>query len=444
MDEKQKTIKQECAIFGIGLHTGNRVNIKLKPSRENCGIRFIRTDLPARPIIEANLSNVLTDGGTPRCTSLGRDGVVINTVEHLMSVLSGLGIDNLDIEIDSNELPGLDGSGFEFLQAILQAGLEEQNAPRAHFSIIEPIGVSQDAASIYLVPDSEFRVSYVLDYGHPLVSSQFFSATVNRDVFEREIVPCRTFCLETEAKQLRDKGLGKGADYRNTLVLGERGIINNKVKFENEFARHKVFDFIGDLYLLGMPIKGHAFATKSGHKLNLALLRKIHQQKIKQETKGFVPATKWGDQKVFGIDDIMKILPHRYPFLLVDRIVEMEKGKSAVGIKNVTINDNFFQGHFPTKPVMPGVLMVEAMAQTAGVVALTSENHHGKVALFMSTDAVKFRKIVVPGDQLHFYVEVVSDKSRSSKFHGTAKVGEDVVAEADIVFSYMDASFLSS
>jgi len=440
MVQKQKTIKQEFVLSGIGLHTGCQVHVRFKPAPENSGIKFIRVDLPDHPVIEASARNILIDTGIPRCTSIGRGPAVIHTVEHLMSTLCGIGIENLVIEIDANELPGLDGSGLEFLRAIKKAGILEQNAASRYYEIIEPIGVSENGSSIYVVPAKDFKVSYTLDYDNPLLRSQFFSATINGEMFEREIAPCRTFCLEEEANELRARGLGKGADYKNTLVVGKDGIKENKVRFPDEFARHKVVDIVGDLYLLGMPIHGHVFAVKSGHNLNLRLLKKIWEQKEKYQKKTSAVRYELGDRKVIDINGIMKILPHRYPFLLVDRVIE--KGKRGIGIKNVTINDGFFQGHFPSRPVMPGVMMIEAMAQVAGVVMLTDEVHHGKVAFFMAVDNVKFRKVVVPGDQLEMEIEVVKEKSRIAQIHATSKVDGELVAEADMVFSFTDAAYL--
>ena len=442
MIENQKTIQKECSVSGIGLHTGNRVNVHFKPAVLNSGITFIRVDLPDRPVIKVNPENVLMDPRVPRCSSIGRGEISIHTVEHLMAVLAGAGIDNLIIEIDSNELPGLDGSGLVFWNTFKDAGIQEQNSPKIYFDIKEAIGVQDNGASIFVVPAQDFTVSYTLDYNHPLLKSQFFSAKVDTNTFEKEIAPCRTFCLEQEAEELRKKGLGKGASYENTLVVGKDGVKENKMRFKDEFARHKVLDFIGDLYLLGMPIRGHVFAVKSGHNLNMALLKKIYQQKMKYDVKSPSLTLDLANKKEIDIQGIMKILPHRYPFLLVDRVVELEKGKRAVGIKNVTANDSFFQGHFPTRPVMPGVLMIEAMAQTAGVAVLTNQEHNGKVAFFMAADNVKFRKVVVPGDQLILDVTVIRDRARTAQIRAQARVGDEIVAEADMMFSFTDASYL--
>ncbi|HQP10264.1 MAG TPA: UDP-3-O-acyl-N-acetylglucosamine deacetylase [Candidatus Omnitrophota bacterium] len=441
---KQKTIKNECTLSGVGLHTGSHVRITCKPAAEYAGISFIRIDLDNRPVIKVDPSNICIDTAMPRCTALKKGDAIIYTVEHFMSSLCGLGITNLTVEIDANELPGLDGSAIDFVRALKGAGIVEQNAEAPYFAIKEPVGVEMNGCSIFMVPSDKLAISYTLDYNHPGLKSQFFDAVVDSDTFEREIALCRTFCLESEAEELRSRGLGQGATYGNTLVVGEKGVVKNKVYFANEFARHKALDFIGDLYLLGMPVRGHAYAIKSGHTLNIELLKKILKQKEKYEQKITLAASLLDGRKDLDIDGIMKVLPHRYPFLLVDRVIEIEKGKKAVGIKNVTINESFFRGHFPTRPVMPGVLMIEAMAQVSGIAILTNEIHHGKVAFFMAVDNVKFRKVVSPGDQLIMEVEVLRDKSRTAQTRGQAKVNGEIVAEADMVFSFTDASFLDT
>ncbi len=442
MNIKQKTIQQSFSLSGTGLHTGNRVSAFFKPAIENHGICFVRVDLPGKPEIKACPENIHPETGLLRCSTISNHDAVVHTVEHLMSVLAGLAITNLTVELDGNELPGLDGSGLEYLQAIKKAGIVEQNADAQYFQVMETVGVSQGNSSIYIFPDNDFKISYTLDYDHPKLRSQFVSLTLQQDIFEKDIAPCRTFCLESEALELKKRGLGQGANYKNTLVVGKDGVIENQLRFSDEFARHKVLDMIGDLYLLGMPIKGRIFAVKSGHALNLALLKKISEQQKKFEKCQKTVYPDFSGKNEININEIMKIIPHRYPFLLVDRVVEIEKGKRAVGLKNVTINDNFFAGHFPTRPVMPGVLMIEAMAQTAGVVVLTNEAHRGKVAFFMSVDNVKFRKVVVPGDQLWMEVEVVKDKQKFAQIHAQAKVNNEVVVEADMVFSFADASYL--
>lgn len=442
MSEFQKTIKQEFRLSGVGLHTGCRTELVFKPAKENSGINFIRVDLRERPMIKVGPSVAPMDGTVSRCTTIGPQDFSIRTVEHLLSVLCGLGIDNLTIEINNEELPGLDGSGLEFLKAIKKAGIVEQKTFKEIFEIREPLGVERNGCAIYLFPSPELKISYALDYDHPFLRSQFLSLTITSDTFEKEIAPCRTFCLEKEASELRTMGLGKGATHQNTLVVGEKGVKDNTLRFPDEFVRHKILDFIGDLYLLGMPIRAQVFAVKSGHGLNMELLKKIVQQKEKYQKKQPNSGCDFSGKKVFDISDIMKILPHRYPFLLVDRVIILEEGKKAIGIKNVTMNDYYFQGHFPSRAVMPGVIMVEAMAQAAGVVVLTNPSHRGQLAFFLSADKVKFRRVVVPGDQFMMEVDIIRDRSKTVQVHVQAKVEDEVAAEADLVFSFTDSSYL--
>ncbi|MCB9772482.1 MAG: bifunctional UDP-3-O-[3-hydroxymyristoyl] N-acetylglucosamine deacetylase/3-hydroxyacyl-ACP dehydratase [Candidatus Omnitrophica bacterium] len=442
MNEKQKTIAKEFSLSGRGLHTGNFVTMTVKPAVENHGIVFIRVDLPEKTQIKVGVETIRLDSGVPRCTTIGIGQVFIHTVEHLMSTLCGLEIDNVTIEIDGNEVPLLDGSGLEFLHAIKKVGVVEQNALREWIIIREPIVVNHKDASITVVPDEEYKVSYLLDYKHPFLGTQFFSMIVNSTNFEKELAPCRTFCLEEEAAELRKHNLGLGANYENTLVINDKGVINNQLRFADEFSRHKALDFVGDLYLLGKPIRGSVSAIKSGHNLNLALLKKIHQQYVNYAKQSFISNTTFCDKTELDVSQIMKILPHRYPFLFLDRIVHLDRGKKVIGIKNVTINDNFFEGHFPTRPIMPGVLMVEALAQAAGILMLTNQDHHGKVALFMAVDKVKFRKLVVPGEQLHLEVEMVRDRSRTAQLKGVARVGDEIAVEAEMMFSFIDGQFL--
>jgi len=403
---------------------------------------FQRVDLDDKPLIKSQPEHVILDAELPRCTTIGVNDARIHTIEHLMSALWGCGISNVLIEIDSIEIPGLDGSSIEFLKKIKSSGIEEQEKDAQVHRISKPLGVQVGGCSIFVVPAEELRISYLLNYTHPMLSSQFIEITPNHKNYETDIAPARTFCLETEAQQLQDKGLGKGANYENTLVIGDKGVINNELRFEDEFARHKVLDFIGDLYLLGKPFVGHVFATKSGHYLNLQLLRQIAAQTKVYSIERDVATAAIKGKKDFNVEEIMKVLPHRYPFLLVDHVTILEEGKKAIGIKNVIGNEDFFQGHFPTKPIMPGVLMVEAMAQTAGVVVLTNPAHHGKLAFFMATDKVKFRKVVSPGDQLRMEIEVVRDRSKMTQVEAKGYVGDQLVVEADMTFSFTDGAYL--
>lgn len=439
---KQKTIQHETSVHGKGLHLGKEAKVTFKPAKENSGICFVRLDLPGEPSIKAEYSNIIHQDALSRCTSLKSGEAVVHTVEHLMAVLYGLEIDNLLIEINAEEMPGLDGSGQEYYQALKKAVVIEQSADREFIDIKEPICLENNGSSLVAMPGSELKVSYMLDYGHPILGAQFFSREVNAQIFENEIAPSRTFCLESEAQALQQQGLGKGASFTNTLVVTDKGVKNNKLRFPDEFVRHKVLDAVGDFYLLGKPIRGHILGMKSGHRLNRQMLQKIVEQQEKYK-KQFTPqAYAYADKTVIDINGIRNILPHRYPFLFVDRVIDLQPGKRAVAIKNVTANEPFFQGHFPDKPVMPGVLMVEAMAQVGGIAVLTDPENKDKLALFMAIDNVKFRKVVEPGDTLVFEVDVLKCKSRIAQVKGIAKVDDKVAVEADLMFSFTDISYL--
>lgn len=434
MESFQKTIKNPVKISGVGLHTGNRVTLLFKPQAVNSGISFARVDLADKPLIKVDCGNLMDSLQSPRRTSLGNDGAEVQTIEHLMAVLSGLQIDNLLIELDNNEIPGMDGSGIEFLKVLKEAGIIEQEAVKKSYSIKEPIWVEEEKSLLVALPANDYSIRYTLSYEHPLLKAQYMELTINPEAFENELAASRTFCLEAEAGDLQGKGLGRGANYENTLVMGERDVIKNRLRFNDEFVRHKILDLIGDLSLLGTPLKARIIAIKSGHSLNLKLAKKILAQKARYE----LGAMAAGGAIAGGEMDaalIMKILPHRYPFLLVDRIISLESGKRAAGIKNVTINENFFVGHFPGKPVMPGVLIIEAMAQVGGVMMLSPEENRGKLAYFMAANDVKFRKTVVPGDQLTLEVIAGKIKARIGQVFAKAYVEGKVVAEAELMFA---------
>ncbi|NQT46436.1 MAG: UDP-3-O-[3-hydroxymyristoyl] N-acetylglucosamine deacetylase [Candidatus Omnitrophica bacterium] len=437
--EKQKTIKKEVTIEGAGLNTGINVKCKFKPASLNSGINFIRTDLPKRPAIKACISNVLELSKSVRHTSIGNDGVEIHTIEHLMASISALSIDNLEIEINGREMPAIDGSALLYFEVLRDAGIVEQDGPRKRFVVKEPIWVQDNNCKLMILPrvaDDSLAISYTLDYDHPMIRTQHMSITPTEKFFEKEIAPARTFCLEREVEELKGLGLGKGASYDNTLVVGEDGVIKNKLRFDDEYTRHKISDLMGDLYLLGMPITGQIIGIKSGHVLNIKMLKKI-QMHIERGEAGAIKAGSVGPDLSKGELDretIQKILPHRDPFLFVDRIIEIEPDKRAVGIKNLTMNDDFFRGHFPGKPIMPGVLMVEAMAQVVGVILLAKGERHGKIAYFLSMNNVKFRKTVLPGDQLVMDVEIIKMKLRTGQARGRASVDGNLVCEADMMF----------
>ena len=317
----QKTIKNTVSIFGVGLHSGEKVALTFKPAKADEGIIFYRTDLTGRPQVKLEASSILMDDSISRCTMIEAKGIRIVTVEHLLAALSGLEIDNLIIEISSAELPGLDGSSLEYVNLLTKAGIVELGVSRRYLEVRQPILVSNERASIMVVPDADFSVSYTLDYAHPFLNHQTVNFDINSDTFLKELAPARTFCLDSEAEEIRARGLGKGANSSNTLIISDRGPIDNQLRFDDDCARHKGLDILGDLFLLGSPIRGKVYATKSGHSLNRLLISKIEQQ---QRNPVMTPS-----QRVFDINEIMRILPHRYPFLLVDRVLEIEKGKKG-------------------------------------------------------------------------------------------------------------------
>jgi UDP-3-O-[3-hydroxymyristoyl] N-acetylglucosamine deacetylase/3-hydroxyacyl-[acyl-carrier-protein] dehydratase len=324
------------------------------------------------------------------------------------------------------------------LETFKEAGIEELSEPKQYFTIREPIWIEEGESSISIFPSEEFRISYTLSYKHSFLKDQYLDIVVTRENFESLVAPSRTFCLDDEVEALRSLGLGKGANYENTLVVGKKGVIRNRMRFDDEFVQHKVLDLIGDLYLLGHPIKGHVVAIKSGHPLNVKLLQKIRRQQEKFHAASIPGVHYEAGAGPFDVEAIKRILPHRFPFLLVDRVLHLEEDKKAVGIKNVTANDYFFMGHFPERAVMPGVLIVEAMAQLAGVLLLNKRENLGKYAFFMAIDKVKFRKPVVPGDQIVFEITIGKTRSRTAQALGKAFVDNKLVTEAELMFSIVE------
>ncbi len=429
----QKTIKDEAKIVGRGLFAGEESKVVFRPAPENSGVVFIRTDVSEPVRISAITANIAERS---RRTALKNGSVSIETVEHCLAAVSALAIDNLIIEVAASELPGADCSSAGFFKTLKRAGIVEQQAKRREFVITEPISITEGETSIYALPyaDDCLNITYDLDYGgHTGIGRQIFSCRLTPDGFEKNLASARTFLLEAEAKQFQARGLGTHLSPRDILVINSDGPIKNKYRFPNECARHKILDLIGDLALTGRAIKGRIVAYKSGHSLNQQLARKLRQMAEQQERMA-----KFGTDAILDIRRIQKILPHRYPFLLVDKVVEIDGDKRIKGIKNVSFNELFFQGHFPGTPIMPGVLVLEAMAQVSGLLFAQKLEHTGTLAVLLGMEKVKFRKAIVPGDQLILISETVKMGKRTALCDCKAIVDDAVTAEAQIKFMLVD------
>ncbi|MEX0775434.1 MAG: UDP-3-O-acyl-N-acetylglucosamine deacetylase [Phycisphaeraceae bacterium] len=425
----QRTISQETTITGKGLFTGQSVKVTFRPAPDNHGIIFVRVDKQGAQV-PALIGYVERRA---RRTALRNGPAVVETTEHVMSALAGLGIDNLLIELDASELPGLDGSALPYVQALQSAGLKEGVEPRRTLVLNEPIVIKRDGAMIAAVPAQEPGLSllYELDYAaHPAIGRQLGSFTLaSADDYVQQIAPARTFVLEEEAKALHAAGLGTHLTTRDVLVFDKSGPIDNSQRFADEPVRHKILDLIGDLYLMGAPIQARIVAARSGHALNQALTRELVKRHREQTHQAMAL-----HRNVIDIRKLARILPHRYPMLLVDRVLEIDGERRALGIKNVTVNEPFFQGHYPTVPIMPGVLIVEAMAQLSGVLIGQRLENQGKLAILMSLDRVKLRRPVVPGDQLILEAETARLRPSIAHMRCRAYVGQDLAAEAEIKF----------
>ena len=428
---QQFTLRKPVTFRGPGLHTGKRVEITVRPGELDSGIQFVRTDLNPAKRVRAVVDAVRSD--ELRQTALVVGDGIIRTIEHLMAVFHGLGVDNAVVEIDGEEIPGLDGSSREFVEEIQQTGIIPQGGARKFIEIQEPVYVDRGDQSLIVLPAQGLSISYTLSYRHPDLQDQFLSLPIMPEIFEREVAPARTFVLKEEAQLLLASGLGKGASLANTLVFERNLPIENSLRFDNEACRHKIMDLLGDLFLLGGFLKGHVIATRSGHALNLEFVRKIamSQSKNKSFDSG-IPST-------LDVAGIQKILPHRYPFLFIDRIEKLEPGKRAIGYKQVSVNDYYFQGHFPGHPVMPGVLIMEVLAQVGGVIMLSMPEMQGKIAYFMSVDYCKFRQTVMPGDELRMEVEVLRYRAKTGQCAGRAYVKDKLVCEAEVKFAIVDS-----
>lgn len=456
MSDKQKTIKEEVSLSGIGLHTGKEVNVTLKPAKENTGFVFVRTDLEGNPQVEADVNYVTT---TDRGTTLEKLGVKIHTCEHILAALVGMDIDNCFIEMNNAEPPIMDGSSKYFVEAIEQVGVIEQNINREYLVVKEVLNyIDPDTGSeITIIPSDNYEVTTMVDFGTKVLGTQ--NATI-KDIseFKDEVANARTFSFLHELEMLLDNGLIKGGDISNAIVYVDKeltpetteklkkafgkdnisirpnGILDNlMLNHPNEAARHKLLDVIGDLALVGVKIKGKVIANKPGHQVNTQFAKKLNRQ-YKLQKKKNVPDFDLTKPPVFDIIDIMRMLPHRPPFLLIDKILEISENH-VVGLKNVSMNEPFFQGHFPKEPVMPGVLQIEAMAQAAGILVLANvpdpENYS---TYFIKIDNVKFKKKVVPGDTIIFKIELLEPIRRGIvHMQGYGYVCDSVVVEAELM-----------
>jgi UDP-3-O-[3-hydroxymyristoyl] N-acetylglucosamine deacetylase/3-hydroxyacyl-[acyl-carrier-protein] dehydratase len=455
----QHTIEQAITISGVGIHTGEPVNMTLTPSEPNSGIIFQRIDLPGQPTVKADVDFVTE---TRRSTTLENNGARVSTVEHLLAALVGTGVDNVLVKLDGPELPILDGSSKPFVDAILKSGVKKQQAPKVYYTLKQNIYFTDEAGKVEMVamPDNEYRINTLIDFSSKVLGTQHASLR-NIEDFKDEIAPCRTFSFFHELEYLLQNNLIRGGDINNAIVVVEKdvsdaqlqrlsqqfghvqkfeitsqGYLNNlELRFSNEPARHKLLDLVGDLALVGFPFKAHIIANRPGHAGNVAFAKKIKEHIKRNRHAANVPQYDPNKPPLFDVHKIASILPHRYPFLLVDKIIELDE-KHVVGIKNVTFNEPFFQGHFPGNSVMPGVLMVEALAQCGGILAITSIGEEGDKfdTYFVKIDNCKFKQKVVPGDTLVLKMELSNPIRRGlCEMHGTVYVGEKLVAEADLV-----------
>ena len=431
----QRTVKGVAQIEGVGLHTGEKGVMRFLPAPVGHGVRFVRTDLAAKPEVRVRPENAHFDPGMGRRTILQQDGVQVHTMEHVLAAVAGLGIDNLIIETSTMEVPeGHDGSAAQIAAALLNAGFEDQDKPTRHIKVTKPVRWSDGKVELSAVPDSDFKISFLIDYDHPLIGVQERTITVTPESFLKEIAPARTFVLERDLELLRQSGWIKGGRLESAIVVGQDRVLNDEaLRFPDEFVRHKILDLIGDLFILGGPLLGHVSAKRSGHQGHVAFIKRL------KETLPLPGRRPGGPPEEWDTTAIMDLLPHRYPFLLVDRITSIEEGRSIEGLKNVTINEPFFQGHFPGHPVMPAVLILEAMAQVGGMLMLNSVGDPGnKLMYFMGIDGAKFRRPVVPGDQLRFKLTLLSVKRRTMKMRGEAYVDGHLVAEAELLATVVD------
>jgi len=423
----QRTLAGTVSRSGTGLHSGEPVDAELAPAQEGTGVLFRRVDLPGEPAVPADVEAVT---GVDWETVLTSGEATVRTVEHVLAALAAREVDNAEVRLRGPEPPALDGSALPWCEAVDEAGIREQESPARVLEIREPIALEEGDASYSAAPYPGLRLSAEIDFEHPLIGRQFASALLPDEAFCREVAPARTFGLAEWEEPLHEEGLALGASHGNTIVLEDGGIAGDgELRYPDEFARHKLVDLLGDLALLGARLRGHVSAHRPGHRGNVSLARRIAEEAARVD----------GTTAVLEISDILDHMPHRYPFLLVDRVVEFREGERLVALKNVTINEPFFVGHFPEHPIMPGVLVVEAMAQAGGLLLMNEfEDPESKVVYLMAMDDVKFRRPVVPGDSIFFELELLQFRGRVCRMRGVGRVDGSVVAEATLLARVMD------
>jgi UDP-3-O-[3-hydroxymyristoyl] N-acetylglucosamine deacetylase/3-hydroxyacyl-[acyl-carrier-protein] dehydratase len=445
----QHTLAGECTFSGVGIHTGQRVSVTFSPAPPDHGLVFERTDLPGHPRIPVGPPSARYDHSAGRRTILQHGDAQVHTTEHVLAVLLGLGIDNALIRIDGLEAPEPPNGGTAaIVELLLGTGATAQDLPRRTMLLDRPVTYKNGSAEITAVPSETFRLSYTIDYDDPLIGSQHLSLDLTPDVFVSQIASARTFVLQRDVEALRAAGMIQGGTLENAIVVDDGAILNDEpLRFPDEFVRHKILDLCGDLALLGRPLAAHVIALRGGHASHVAFVQELDRiQRASHAPTSWVrePLTRFNKPRprdpkehgyVFDLPDILRIMPHRYPFLLVDRIIEMTPQR-VVGIKNVSINEPFFQGHFPGQPIMPGVLLIEAMAQVGGVMLLnTVEDPEGKLVYFIGIDKARFRHAVTPGDQVTFVLEPKRLSGKITKMTGRAYVDGKLVAEAELMSS---------
>lgn len=430
----QRTIARDVTVDGIGFVTGADVTVRFRPAPPNTGIEFVRVDLPGQPKVPANIEHLVR---RRRRTTLQANGATVEMTEHVLAALVGMGIDNCTVEMNAGETPGMDGSALPYVEALAQAGAQELDAFRSMpVSVDAPLCINdgESMVAIHPGPADRLEVTFNLDYGSaPGVGRQCLSYRLTPETFRTEIAPARTFVLLPEVEALRQQGIGLRSTAKDLLVFGADGKpIDNELRFADECVRHKILDVIGDFALLGRPLSGHILAHKSGHHHNTGLVRKLTRFLMRRAQTQMLES-----KPLLDVTQIEKIIPHRYPFLLVDRVLELDPHRRAVGIKNVSANEPFFQGHWPGRPIMPGVLVVESMAQLAGLM-LTQWQEQGQYPMILSMNGIKLRRAVVPGDQLWMEAVAVRVKERTAVLKTRAFVNQELAAEAQLRFVLLD------